>query len=209
MKKLVYLLVSLVFAFSACTPTETVRYTVASEYGDCVGVAPMKCMYVKKADQPDWEFFYNEIEGFNYEEGYEYVIEVKTEPVENAPADASAIKYVLVNEISKTPTTSTNLPKIPAKVNGYELTGQVLGIESVNIGRGAAEGEINVTVVEVKVTSSVNPDIKEGDIVFCELIDSPQATPKVGTEYVFKAASKHPAHVKEAYFLETDAIDLI
>lgn len=110
MKKLIFLLVIFITIFGACTSTQTVRYTIASQYGDCVGVAPMKCLYVKKEDQSDWEFFYEQIEGFNYEEGYEYVIEVKTEPIENAPADASSIKYVLVKEISKTPTTSKNLP---------------------------------------------------------------------------------------------------
>ena len=208
MKKLVYLLVAIVFIFSACTSTQTVRYTVASEYGDCVGVGPMKCMYVKKANQPDWEFFYNQIEGFNYEEGYEYVIDVKEEPVQNTPADASSVKYVLVKEISKTQKTSTDLPKLPTRDNGYELTGQVLSVESVNIGRGAAEGKISASVVEVKVTSSVNSDIKEGDTVFCELIDSPQTTPQAGSEYVFKATSKHPAHAKGTYLLETDVIDL-
>lgn len=83
---------------------------VASRKGDCVGVAPQKCLLVKKGADTNWTFFYSQIEGFNYEEGYEYVLEVKEEKVENVPADASSLKYILVKEVSKTQTTSKDLP---------------------------------------------------------------------------------------------------
>jgi len=86
--------------------------TIASQQGDCVGVAPMKCLLVKKGDQKDWEFFYNNIEGFNYEPGYEFIIEVKTEKIETPAADQSSLKYILVREVSKTQKTSENLPQM-------------------------------------------------------------------------------------------------
>lgn len=92
---------------------KTEKMTIASEQGDCVGVAPMKCLLVKKEGQADWEFFYNGIEGFNYVPGYEYVLEVRTEKVENPAADQSSLKYVLVKEVSKTQKTSDNLPEKP------------------------------------------------------------------------------------------------
>lgn len=87
------------------TPKEelgNVTYTIASKLVDCTGVAPMKCMQYKEEGSDEWLNMYGGIEGFNYEEGYEYVIEVKREKVENPPADASSIKYILVKEISKT-----------------------------------------------------------------------------------------------------------
>ncbi|MEK6492655.1 DUF4377 domain-containing protein [Myroides odoratimimus] len=95
------------------TPTESTEatpkeelgnttYTIASKLVDCTGVAPMKCMQYKEEGSDEWLNMYSSIEGFNYEEGYEYVIEVKREKVENPPADASSIKYILVKEISKT-----------------------------------------------------------------------------------------------------------
>jgi len=94
---------------SSCS-RDTIRMTVASRQGDCVGVAPQKCLLVKEGNDPEWEFFYSSIEGFNYEPGYEYVLEVKKENRENPAADQSSIRYILVKEISKIQKESDNLP---------------------------------------------------------------------------------------------------
>lgn len=74
---------------------------VASKLDDCAGMAPKKCMMVKEEEDAPWEIIYQEIEGFKYEEGYEYKIEVKRIEIPNAPADAPLFRYVLVSEISK------------------------------------------------------------------------------------------------------------
>lgn len=74
---------------------------VASTLDECVGAAPKKCLMVKEEEDAPWELMYQDIEGFDYQEGYEYKIEVKREEVSNPAADAPSIKYVLVNEISK------------------------------------------------------------------------------------------------------------
>lgn len=113
MQKTILLLFSIALLFGACNSTkDTEKITVASQQGDCVGVAPMKCLLVKKDGQTDWEFFYNNIEGFSYEPGYEYVLEVKADKVENPAADQSSLKYTLVKEISKEQKTSENLPAV-------------------------------------------------------------------------------------------------
>ena len=113
MQKTILILFAMALSFAACTGSEnTEKLTIASQQGDCVGVAPMKCLLVKKDGQKDWEFFYNNIEGFNYEPGYEYVLEVKVENVDNPAADQSSLKYTLVKEISKEQKTSENLPSI-------------------------------------------------------------------------------------------------
>lgn len=93
-----------------------VLMTVASEKRTAMGVGPMEVLLVKEGDAKDWSFFYDGIEGFNFEPGFEYVLEVKTENVaEPVPADASSIKYTLVKEVSKTQKTSENmLENIPA-----------------------------------------------------------------------------------------------
>lgn len=75
---------------------------VGPETADCTGVAPMKCLQVKENASDSWTNFYTNIEGFTYEPGYEYVLKVKTEKIENPPADGSSIKYTLVKQISKT-----------------------------------------------------------------------------------------------------------
>ncbi|MCC9044199.1 DUF4377 domain-containing protein [Myroides sp. M-43] len=131
MKKILLLAAVVGFAFTSCkkdgetetpvtetteqttTPTESTEaapeevlgnqtLTIASKLVDCTGVAPMKCMQVKEEGSDEWTNMYTGIEGFTYEEGYEYVVEIKREKLENVPADASSIKYILVKEISKT-----------------------------------------------------------------------------------------------------------
>lgn len=116
MKKIAFLLSLSLLVFSCKTAKDTERIVIASEKGDCVGVAPMKCLYMKAEGENDWEFFYDSIEGFNYEPGYEYVIEVKKEAISAPAADQSSLKYTLVKEISKTKKTSENLPKIETEV---------------------------------------------------------------------------------------------
>jgi heat shock protein HslJ len=76
---------------------------VGPELVDCVGVAPQKCMLVKENPEDEYTLFYDQIEGFEYEEGYEYELVVQEEQVENPPADASSTRWVLVSVESKEP----------------------------------------------------------------------------------------------------------
>lgn len=76
-------------------------FIIASETADCTGVAPMKCLQVKEKGSEDWQNFYSNIEGFTYQPGFEYTLKVRTEKIENPPADASSIRYILVKEVSK------------------------------------------------------------------------------------------------------------
>lgn len=209
MNKVICCIIAGIFMLSCTSQITTVRYIVASQTADCTGVAPQQCLLVKKAGATDWEYFYAPIEGFNYEEGYEYEIEVKEENVENPPADASSIKYTLVNQLSKTAKTSENLPEKKQANKQIQWVGKVIEIEEVNLGRGAAEGKFPAKVVKVEVTSTTSDKFKAGDIIHCELIAEPIVTPEVGREYVFKAKDFHPAHAKGIYLLETNVQDLV
>lgn len=77
---------------------------IAAQTEPCsAGARKMDCMKVKyRADNPEWELFYNDIEGFTYEPGNEYELIVNVEKVDNPSADASDLKYTLVKEVSKT-----------------------------------------------------------------------------------------------------------
>jgi heat shock protein HslJ len=73
---------------------------------DCTGVGPMSCFHIQKGEEikdGEWELFYDQIAGFEYEPGFIYELEVgvskKTDPV---PADASSLTYELIEVISKT-----------------------------------------------------------------------------------------------------------
>jgi heat shock protein HslJ len=80
---------------------------------ECEGVAPMTCLQVQEGDSPKpgkWENFYSNIEGFTYEAGYLYRLRIRKETLEDVPADASSIRYVLVQLLEKTrdPTITIN-----------------------------------------------------------------------------------------------------
>ena len=75
---------------------ETKILYVDSKLVDCVGVGPQQCMLVRENHDSDWQMFYDNIEGFDYQEGTQYKIEVMITDVENPPADASSLKYTLV-----------------------------------------------------------------------------------------------------------------
>ncbi len=93
MNKILFLALTLFFlALTACTDDQTELLTIASETRIGIGEGPINCYLVKTGDSKNWEFMYSPIEGFEYEEGYEYVIEVKTENIDNPLIDGSSIK---------------------------------------------------------------------------------------------------------------------
>lgn len=103
----------LLLTLAGCQPVQDTRgsanaareatFFVGSELADCVGVAPMKCMLVKEDPNDEYQLFYSQIEGFTFEPGYTYELRVRVEPVANAPADASSLKYTLLELVSKEP----------------------------------------------------------------------------------------------------------
>lgn len=206
MKKISGLLFLLSLLFVSCASTKTERFVVASKQGDCIGVAPQKCLLVKKETDENWKFFYGQIEGFTYQEGYEYLLDVKTEKRENVPADASSLRCILVKEVSKISKNSEGLPE--SVVSSYQWVGKVLEISNSDIRRGAVKGKMNSTVLKIHVTSSEADKIKAGDTIYCELAASPKVEAVVGGEYVFKAKYIHPAHALGVYMLETNIQDL-
>jgi heat shock protein HslJ len=88
---------------------------------DCTGVAPQKCMTVMEDPEDGYQLFYGDIDGFNFEESYEYELVVRVEEIENPPADASNLKYSLVNIVNKTPARPTANPEVSMPVQTYKL----------------------------------------------------------------------------------------
>ena len=111
MKKISCLLLLVSFFALSCS-RGTEKLVVASRQADCIGVAPQKCLLIKRQGSEGWEFWYSGITGFDYEEGYEYVIRIKKDKIDNPPADASSIKYTLKKVISKEKKVSENMPPI-------------------------------------------------------------------------------------------------
>lgn len=128
MKKSIFLALSIAFLSIQCNtkkeeaPTETTtepktevttetsnESAFTSQYGiiiaskqvDCQGVANQKCFLTKSVGGTKWELLYSSIEGFNFEEGNEYHLEIKKTEIKNHPADTPNAKYKLVKVISK------------------------------------------------------------------------------------------------------------
>lgn len=110
MKKLFSL--SLLILFASCGPRTSepsrVNMMVNSYTVDCIGEVEGTCLLVQEGNMigtENWEYFYyvDGIEGFTYEPGFVYALEVKKTEIKNPPADGSSIRYELVRIISKDP----------------------------------------------------------------------------------------------------------
>ena len=94
----------------------------------CTGVAPMTCLQVRRGEQAtgEWQNFYAGIEGFTHESGYRYLIRVRETPLPRGqvPADASSIRYELLEVIDKSPDPVVALHDIWAlrSVDGMDVT---------------------------------------------------------------------------------------
>jgi hypothetical protein len=89
-------------ALSGCSEsTDTTRLWIGPERVECEGVAPMMCLQVAESEDGDYRLFYDTIEGFDYQEGTSYVIDVSITEVENPPADASSLQYTLVEIVEE------------------------------------------------------------------------------------------------------------
>ncbi len=91
----------LLLSLTAKSCDETKHIYIANHLVDCEGVAPQKCMLIKEKIVDEWTTFYDQIEGFEYEEGYEYLLNVKIKIIKNPPADGSNLEYTLVEVFEK------------------------------------------------------------------------------------------------------------
>jgi hypothetical protein len=93
------------FPGTAVTEKSETIYRVNSYRVPCVGVGPMSCLQVRRetAGETEWQNFYSQIRGFDYEPGFLYRLRVRETrlPPEQVPADASSIRYELIEIIEK------------------------------------------------------------------------------------------------------------
>ncbi len=86
---------------SSKTPEKTETMTVQHYKVPCQGESVQLCYLVKTQGQADWEYWYDEIQGFEYEWGYVYTLEVNKTTIENPPQDGSSIAIKLVKVLKK------------------------------------------------------------------------------------------------------------
>jgi hypothetical protein len=85
------------------TRGERLLLEIDSETSTCTGVGKQECMKVRAPGEEEWRLFYGSIEGFVFEPGFRSVVEVERTRVENPPADASSLRYRLVEVVSREP----------------------------------------------------------------------------------------------------------
>lgn len=108
-------------------PTRT-TLTVQHHAVECVGVWIQPCLLVQQAGQSGFGFLYHGIEGFEYEWGFVYELEIEEHHVPNPPADGSSIRRVLRTERSRSP--------VPQGTEfDVVLTGGLAPVELVGPGR--------------------------------------------------------------------------
>jgi hypothetical protein len=89
-------------ALAACGD-ENLVLQVAPERVDCVGVGPRMCLLVRESHQADWQYFYDDIAGFDFESGYSWTLLVSRSNAEQPiAADASSVRWKLIRVLSKT-----------------------------------------------------------------------------------------------------------
>ena len=74
---------------------------VAPERVPCRGEMEMLCLQVRAPGEDAWRRFYDPIEGFDWEEGVRYTLEVARRDVPDPPADASSYAWRLLRIVDE------------------------------------------------------------------------------------------------------------
>ena len=83
------------------TAKNSLRIQIAPELVEADAGAYVGTFFWAKLADGQWGVFYNHIEGFEFEKGYEYVLQVRRDTVPNPAQDASSLKYTLIEVVSK------------------------------------------------------------------------------------------------------------
>lgn len=91
----------LLLLFVSSLAAQRMIFYVADTKADCYGVSSKPCLQVKEKPGEPYALFYAGIDGFIYEEGYNYTLEIIRVKRDNPPADASAYTYYLLKVLNK------------------------------------------------------------------------------------------------------------
>ncbi|TAI46818.1 DUF4377 domain-containing protein [Flagellimonas allohymeniacidonis] len=107
-KRVSLLLVPLVFLFISCSSdddgVETANLRVNYYTLPCTGSFPTDCLQVQEGNEiggSSWFNFFGTIEGFEFEPGFVYDLQIEKTRIENPPADGSSYSLRLVRLVSK------------------------------------------------------------------------------------------------------------
>ncbi|KWR90173.1 META and DUF4377 domain-containing protein [Cupriavidus sp. IDO] len=85
----------------AASGVEKIVY-IDSQRVECSGAGKMTCYRWRESPDAPWQLWYGPIEGLDFEPGVAYKLRVREYQVPNPPADASSIRWQLLNVESRT-----------------------------------------------------------------------------------------------------------
>ncbi len=138
MKKQILLLM-MVGLFFACSnddvQPQTIEMRVNHFQNTGIAESPVLTLLIQQGDDigtDNWTKFYSTIEGFNYEPGIIYNLSIKSESIDNPPADGSSKKYTLLKVESTQEVDDETHFDIDLKVNRTSFVTTDAGLKLLN-----------------------------------------------------------------------------
>lgn len=118
-------ILGLLLLITTCTATkhnmkEEIVLTIYPYRVPCVGESVQLC-YRMKINDGELQYYYDKIEGFDFEWGYAYRISVDKVAVSNPMTNASTFKYKLKKVLKKEKVAATETFELPLKMEGRNL----------------------------------------------------------------------------------------
>jgi heat shock protein HslJ len=193
LSKLTLALAAVLLANTCNRQGNTETLLIKESKAPCTGVAPMECLQVKHEKDTAWTLFYSNIEGFDYQPGYQYKLLVSVSEVKNPPADASSRNYKLEKVLEKKKADANPWDLVKSKRwNLIQLNGKTLNQSNMWIefdplqprfnGNGgcnriggnyeAAESQIQFKQVISTRMACIDDSANERESTFLRLLDS-------------------------------------
>lgn len=109
-------LVLLSLFLNSCSTKKTIYVSSPGSFMSSEGISKQKPLSIKENIEDNWTLFYDTINGFEYQEGYTYKIEVEVSKKKNTTTNSSNLNYKLVKIIYQ------EKNKVVAKIQNF--TGQ-------------------------------------------------------------------------------------
>ena len=94
-----------------CGQDEHIETLIIGPYKvDCVGAFEQECYLEFNEERQRWEFFYDGIEGFDFEPGFIWTLKVKVVDIGTEIQDTGRYDYYLVKVISKEEASVDEMP---------------------------------------------------------------------------------------------------
>lgn len=103
------------------SPEKPEAMTIQHYKVPCQGESMQLCYLIKMEGQEDWEYFYDDIEGLDYEWGYVYKLEVSRTQIENPPQDGSTLALKVKKVLKKEAVSSDTSFELPLSLDGSVL----------------------------------------------------------------------------------------